>query len=400
MSSLTIEYRDRRFVLATGQRLVFGRDTACDLGLYPGDPGLSRRAGKVEADSGGWWLTNLSNKRSLHVVGAGGVAVPVPPSTRSGRASRRVVDQSRLDVLVVGEAWTHTLILRSGSAQLAAVDTGSADIAPLTEAERELVVALARGYLRPVPDYDPRPRTYQDVAKDLGLSEWQVIEGIRRVRQRLATAGVLDLEADNDPRRPVCEWLLALRLVGPDDLSRLRQRPAGDAAQHGDLRDEAGGVADTTARPSGQPGPDPGTPMSAYPTTTHPIHDEIARLAEDAARSVAPDLLRRLRLRYGEDWLVAVNRNRPTPVPQCRSPLRDFRFCLAVLAFDPATRGWVSHDCRRDAQDLNALANAAEHRRTLTRRDLDRARLLAHRIRQHFPRYEQSTRSIRAKEQR
>jgi hypothetical protein len=234
----------------------------------------------------------------------------------------------------------------------------------LTHAQRAAVTALASPYLEVLPDYDPRPRTCADVAAALGVSEGHVIERVRQVRHLLVSAGVLPPTAEADPRRTVCEWLLALGLVTAADLDWLRARIS--------TRDSA-----AAPEPVGAP--------SNLPTTTHPVHDEITHIAEDTARWVAPSLLRHLRDRYGDNWLEPVNRARRRSVPQRQPHLRDYRFCLGVLGSEAVTGGWADDACRQAARALNGLANRAAHRRTLMPADVEQARAAAETIRRHVP---------------
>lgn len=108
-----------------------------------------------------------------------------------------------------------------------------------------------------------------------------------------------------------------------------------------------------------------------------PAHDEVTRVAQRVATAAAPALLARLQERYGQEWLPAVNANRPPQHRRRDQNLRDFRFCLAVLAHDPATQGWAGEPCRRAARELNRLANDAAHQKTVTASDAARAVELA-----------------------
>lgn len=373
--TLTVETGERRMELAPGTELMFGRDQTCDVCLGPGDLGISRIAGRISHEGGYWVVTNLSRKRALHVADEAGFAVPLPIAA-DGVESRRAVDRSRMTILVAGDSFTHALVLTP--AKLPKAGTASGQPADplstrtqrpqLTDQRREVLVAMAAGYLLPYPRYDPHPRAYQDMADLLGLDTRHVIKQVEETRQSLVEAGVPSLKAEGDARRALCEWLLVLRLIGPADLDWLQSRI--DASR---LRQRR------TAEPIDVL-PEPG-----LPTTTHPILDEITRIAERTARHVAPPLLARLRQHYGDDWLAAVNANRPRHGQARRQHLRDYRLCLSILANDPATHGWISEDCRRSARELNRMANMAAHRRTLAPADIERAREHSNKIRNGIP---------------
>jgi hypothetical protein len=374
---LVVDIEGRRVELAAGDQVTFGRDRSCDLCLDPNDMGISRFAGRISHNGKTWAVANLSRKRTLHIVDTAGFAVPLPVSnTFTNGASQRVIDQPMLTVLVAGKRWTHAIVLRleypsaitTGPLPVDSMSTWT-PVPRLTDERREVLVAMARGYLRAYPRYDPRPHTYQEVADLLRLTRAEVARRVEKVRKDLIEAGVLGLEKDNDFRQPLCEWLLAMRVITPVDLDWLQLRLDTHVGEHGGDEDPC--------QPKKRHD-DADSPL--FPTTTHPVHDEIACIAERAARRAAPALLMRLNDRYGERWLVAVNANRRKAGRPRGRALRDYRFCLAVLGDDPATSVWLDEQCRESARELNRLANLAVHRATLTAADVDNARQFAAQI--------------------
>ncbi|WP_261559510.1 hypothetical protein [Frankia tisae] len=107
------------------------------------------------------------------------------------------------------------------------------------------------------------------------------------------------------------------------------------------------------------------------------LHDQVTRVAEVAAGRLAEPLQAWLTQQYGEGWLATVNDNRRKAGKPAGRDLRDYRFCLAILGHDPVVQGWLNETRRRQARQLNGLANSAAHRRTMTESDLARARALA-----------------------
>ena len=120
-----------------------------------------------------------------------------------------------------------------------------------------------------------------------------------------------------------------------------------------------------------------GTRSQPIPTTSHPVHDEITRIAERLARRIAPLLLTRLRERYGDAWTEEVAARRRSPRHANKDCLRDYRYCLAVFGNDRATKGWIPERYRRNARRLVQLAHQAAHRSPLTIADQEHARALA-----------------------
>ncbi|MGH3904592.1 MAG: hypothetical protein ACRDTE_10430 [Pseudonocardiaceae bacterium] len=378
MAKLVVEIDGRRVELVPGQQITFGRDRSCDLCLDPGDVGISRVAGRIAHDGGVWAVSNLSRKRALHIADAAGFAVPLPVSAPGNGASQRVIDQHTLTVLVAGERWTHAIVLRldhpvaTVAAPLPSDPVSTRTQVPrLTDERREVLVAMARGYLRAYPHYDPRPRTYQEVADLLTLTKSQVTRRVEKVREDLVQAGVHGLEQETDARRPLCEWLLAMRVIAPADLDWLQRRI--------DERGSEPGTPSQNEKEHNDAG------KSLFPTTTHPAHDDISRIAERAARQIAPALLAQLNKHYGDSWLAAVNAGRRKAKRPRGRNLRDYRFCLSVLADDPATSGWLDERAREAARTLNRLANLAAHRATLTLADVGNARQLADRVTRSVP---------------
>lgn len=386
MTTLDVEVGGHRRKLTPEMQLTFGRDQSCDVCLDPKDIGISRIAGRIWNDGSRWIISNLSRKRALHIVDSTGFALPLPIHMPQTSIGQRVVDQTTLTVLIAGDLWTHALILTCP--QPSAPPPPAAPLDPqstrtqmprLTDRRREVLIALARGYLRPYPHYDPRPRTYQEIADLLGLTRSQVVKRIEAVRADLVQAGVMGLDGELDARRPLCEWLLAMRLITPADNDWLQQRlqqhiaaPTGNPPHETDTTTGSGGSPPAAAA---------ARPATGLPTTTHPLHDELTRIAEQMARHIAPALMARLRTFYGDAWQNRVNANRRKARRLPGQDLRDYRFCLSILADDPATRGWAADTVRDSARELYRLANHAAHRRTLKATDIQKAHELAGKIR-------------------
>lgn len=229
--SLTVVAGDAKRVLPEGEGLTFGRDRTCDLCLDSSDRGISRLAGEIVAEEGTWWVINRSSKRALHIVDDAGLTVPLPVARAGWPSPRRAVAPPGLTVLVAGEVWTHELRLitaahpESSRAPLFADPLStSTHLGGMTENRREALVALVSGYLRPFPFYDPRPLTYAEAGRLLGLPASTVRKRIEAVRNELEEAGVAGLNGEDSPRR-LSEWLLSTRVVVAEDLLWLESRP-------------------------------------------------------------------------------------------------------------------------------------------------------------------------------
>ena len=224
MSRLLVSIDDKQFTLAPSDVFTFGRDDSCTCVLDPMDRGISRIAGALVWENGGWWVVNRSTKRSLHVVDALGLSVPLPVARSGWPPSKRAVDPGGLRVLVAGDVWTHEVRLLHAEpvdpSTVAVVETGmstSGQTPVLTDARRVVLVSLVSGYLQPFPRYDPRPLTYAEIATMTALPRSTVVKRIEAVRDQLRDSGVPGLE-EGDARRALAEWVLAMRLITPPDL--------------------------------------------------------------------------------------------------------------------------------------------------------------------------------------
>jgi hypothetical protein len=220
-----VTLQGRRVGLSPDRPLFFGRADRDDVvGLDPSDMGISAVAGSVEWDLGLWWVVNRSGKRPLLLDdGRGGVA----QTLRCGQ--RYAISVRHLSVLVRGAIRTHPIVVEVPPEDLACVETGRASSGTLTfdidlsDADRDVLVAMASGYLRDFPFNDPRPRTYQEVADILGppWNKTKVRRRVDRFKERLARAS---LYFDGPHANyELIEYLITNGSIGPSDLSRLRR---------------------------------------------------------------------------------------------------------------------------------------------------------------------------------
>lgn len=230
MARLTVEFDGVARTLGPDEVLIFGRDPSCRLVIGPGDPTISRHTAQVRWQNGTWWVVNLSQKRALEVREPTGLTSGLPVSTPDRPPSSRAIDQAELTVVVVGRDRDYEVVLRPEQAVIEVapatrVDplTTVAQRSELSDKRREVLVAMARGYLRTGAHHDPNPLTYKQIAEILGLTPATVMRRIQTFRESLIDGGVPGL-AVADARRPLCEWLLRMRWIGPDDLAWLQPR--------------------------------------------------------------------------------------------------------------------------------------------------------------------------------
>lgn len=217
VATVTIAGRDYR--ASEHRPVTFGRvDAPGVVGLDPRDMGISGVAGSIEW-KGVWFVVNRSRKRKLYIDdGAGGA----PRALDCGQC--HAINVAPLRVRVRGEILTHSIdvvVPEDALARLSgeAPSTGTlvAEIR-LPDRDRQVVVALFEGYLRPFPKCQPWPRTYEDAARTLG-PPWtrdKVRKQVERLKVRLSKTGPpLDGPRAN---HDLAEYLLGNNVIGPDDL--------------------------------------------------------------------------------------------------------------------------------------------------------------------------------------
>jgi hypothetical protein len=228
---LQVSVGEHRFVLRTSDTFTVGRWEGCSVTLDTADHGISRIAVTIGFEHGTWWVRNNSQRRELRIVDALGLTSLLPVARTGAPAPKRAVDPAGMRVVVTGDIFSHEIRLTPADPELHSTTAGVASaqtetveyVLKLTIARRSALVAMMSGYLQPHPRYHPEPLTYPDAAKMLGLSTATVRKRIEAVRAQLVKHGVPGLEVP-DARRPLAEWLLAHRHIGPADLAWLKER--------------------------------------------------------------------------------------------------------------------------------------------------------------------------------
>jgi len=134
------------------------------------------------------------------------------------------INVAPLRVRVRGEILTHSIgvvvpddALARLSGEASSTGTLVAEIR-LPDRDRQVVVALFEGYLRPFPNCQPWPRTYEEAARRLG-APWtrdKVRKQVERLKVRLSKTGPpLDGPRAN---HDLAEYLLGNDVIGPGDL--------------------------------------------------------------------------------------------------------------------------------------------------------------------------------------
>lgn len=219
--------------LDRGAVTTFGRGETCTLRFAEKDNGVSRVAGCVSFDAGEWRITNLSTARPLRVIDEE-TRMSVTLSIVKGKTQPVFVAQSDLvTVFLDGDSSRYALALsgltpETGPLAFIHAVGEPSTIFPfdLTQRQREILVALAWGYLQRYPHYDPRPATYAAAGALVGATEKRAEKHIAEIRRRLVEAGLPGLVDVPDARAQLCERALELRIIGPRDLVWLEERLA------------------------------------------------------------------------------------------------------------------------------------------------------------------------------
>lgn len=216
VATVTIAGREHR--ATESSPVTFGRAVApAVVGLDPRDMGISATAGTIEWKDL-WLVVNRSQKRKLYLdEGRGGGPQPL----ECGQV--RAVNVAFLTIEVRGEILIHRIgvaVPESDLPHFSGVFVSTGTLLPevrLSAREREVVLALFEGYLRPSPRREPWPRTYRQAADRLG-EPWTkdaVRKLVERLKIRLSRTGPpLEGSRANDA---LAEYLLGLNVIGPDD---------------------------------------------------------------------------------------------------------------------------------------------------------------------------------------
>lgn len=219
----TVRWGHEDFPLSPGTPVTFGRSPECTICLDEQDLAISRLAGRIEFDSGQWWLVNASSTRPLAVVDEFGLRSVLPPG-------RRTVLDGPARVLIDGVESTHQLAVVLPSHP---VVTESRDVATgqptnigesvfVNDADKAALVALFAGYLEEGTRYDPNPKSYAAAAARLGWPRTTLVKRIEYLRSRLSNAGVPNLTGWNALNN-LAEYALTTGLIKREDLAILRR---------------------------------------------------------------------------------------------------------------------------------------------------------------------------------
>lgn len=210
------------FPLDQGVAITFGRSPECTICLDEQDLAISRLAGRIEFDTGQWWLVNPSSSRPLGVVDEFGLRSVLPPG-------RRTVLEGPTRILIDGVEHTHQLaILLPSYAAGAAVPvpdgepTNIGESVFVNDADKAALVALFAGYLEEGTRYDPNPKSYAAAAARLGWPRTTLVKRIEYLRSRLSAAGVPNLTGWNALNN-LAEYALTTGLIRREDLAILRR---------------------------------------------------------------------------------------------------------------------------------------------------------------------------------
>jgi hypothetical protein len=223
--SVVVEMGSERWEVSPDEVLTFGRSKSCTICLTLDDQGVSRRAGSLECEAGTWWLTNRSEKRTLHLVVETGLRLPLAPT------QRHAVGYGRLEIVVEGLVRRYSLTVighqdsppaNRDDAVVTGLPTHAGQVV-YTPDDRLALTAMFAGYLRRFPRHDPHPATYAEAAARLGWSQPRLRKRIEHLRSRLTMAGVANLVGDNALEH-LAEHVLATGVITRSDLDLLPPR--------------------------------------------------------------------------------------------------------------------------------------------------------------------------------
>lgn len=177
---------------------TFGRshDRVIPVGLEPRDATISREAGELRRTDEQWQVINTGSRSFFLVEPGGEVEIAAPGSGRSAA----LIAHDYVWLRLPGEAGDHAVEVElaldelpdhqpTTSAEGADEATNVEAPIQLTDNEQRSVVAVYESYLQLPPRYRREPRSLRAAAARLGVEEGKVKADLRRVQDKVATAG-------------------------------------------------------------------------------------------------------------------------------------------------------------------------------------------------------------------
>ena len=219
-------------LVGPGDTVTFGRRSThpVPVGVTPPDQLVSRDAGSIKFQGGGWRLSNTGS-RSFFLVEPG-EEIELPPPARGHR--ELLVDVADSWIRVTGTDRDHAIELLIPDDELPIRITPVAitldmertivegDGTTLTDNELRSVIAIYEHYLLLPPHYRREPRSFRAAGKRIGAEEGKVKADLRRVQQKVAAAGG-PAEGGARYRDALISWLLSRGVVRRSDLPILDQ---------------------------------------------------------------------------------------------------------------------------------------------------------------------------------
>jgi hypothetical protein len=226
---LIVMFQAQTWHIHPGEPFTFGRSPDCTAVLPSADRGVSRRAGSLVHDDGGWWLRNDSSSSMLCLLGDRGYRVDLPPELRVP------LQQWHAKVILAGSLDRYTLRLRlpgldalPDPVPLAPLTgehavTSTRYRAPLTDTDRLVLAARFEAYLTWRQAGDPAPRSARDAAERIGWQAHTVAKRCENIRDRYVRLGAPGLRG----ARALEELAQLLITTGELTAQDLRRLPAG-----------------------------------------------------------------------------------------------------------------------------------------------------------------------------
>ena len=223
---LSVDYLGEIHTVGEDERLSFGR--RADL-VVDENPYMHRVVGRFEARDGRWWISNLGSKIIIEIYDrtTQSRATLMPHTDQALPGDDTVARFGAGPTVYELDVRCDPIAIPAITEQLASDTITAADI-PMTESQKQLVVALAEHKLRE-PQSPVRIPPSKEAAVRLGWPITKFNRKLDNVCDKLTKSGVTGLKAKRggelatDRRRRLVEYAVASGLISADDLQLLDQ---------------------------------------------------------------------------------------------------------------------------------------------------------------------------------
>lgn len=229
-TDLIVDFIGELHRVAEGDVLTFGR--AADLVLDDANPYLHRLVGRFFFHADAWWLENLGSHVAVDLATTDGAVVHLPPCADPAAPPVTIVPRGRFSLTfeaggtnyqIDGEAPSRPASIGAGADDRTGPATATFGHVPLTDEERQLLVALCRPVLLDPTVGPDSLAANRELARELDWSASKFNRKLDYLCTRLTKVGVRGLQGGRGSEAVNRRWRLvehavSSRMITADDL--------------------------------------------------------------------------------------------------------------------------------------------------------------------------------------